>query len=269
MNIPAATPHGAPASQNDTPDSVEEPVNGNTQGNGDDSPDGHYDELSLDELVNADFGNDSAMQGTHKGLNYADVLKHIPEAGRKVIQNLRASYTTKTQEIATLRQQVETERVELARQREMLTNSEFAKGIAAQAAAQPQHDMWSDEGLEERINQKAALLMSKMLTPLQQDLDVQRRGMQLEQFKKTNPDLVSPEIRVPVAKLLQERPELKLEDAYYIIKGQVAKENASAQKNAQKQILSKTSTGNAVRNSTPPKFKDAWEAYTFHKAQIK
>lgn len=269
MNIPAATPHGAPASQNDTPDSVEEPVNGNTQGNGDDSPDGHYDELSLDELVNADFGNDSAMQGTHKGLNYADVLKHIPEAGRKVIQNLRASYTTKTQEISALRQQVEAERVELSRQREMLTNSEFAKGIAAQAAAQPQHDMWSDEGLEERINQKAAALMAKMLTPLQQDLDVQKRGIALEQFKKNNPDLVSPEIRMPVAQLLRDRPELKLEDAYYIVKGQVVKENASSAKQAQKQILSKTSTGNAVRNSTPPKFASAWDAYQYHKANAK
>jgi hypothetical protein len=112
-------------------------------------------------------------------------------------------------------------------------------------------------------------MMQQMLTPLQQDLEVQRRGMQLDNFKKNNPDLTSPEIRMPVARLLQERPELKLEDAYYIVKGQVTKENASNAKQAQKQILSKTSTGNAVRNSTPPKFASAWDAYQYHKANAK
>jgi len=225
--------------------------------------------IDLDELVGYEFADDPVMQGQHKGLNYQEVLKHIPENGRKVIQNLRSSYTQKTQEIAELRRQVETERQELERQRQLLTSSDFADRIRETATAQPQHDIWSDEGLEERINQKAAQMMQQMLTPLQQDLEVQRRQVQLEQFKSNNPDLVSPEIRVPVARLLQERPELKLEDAYYIVKGQHTREQAQQAKQVQKQVLSKTSTGNAVRSGTPPKFSNAWDAYQWHKTNTK
>jgi len=33
----------------------------------------------------------------------------------------------------------------------------------------------------------------------------------------------------------------------------------------QRETLMKTSTGNAVRNAAPPKFKDAWTAYQWHK----
>ena len=62
-------------------------------------------DISLDELIGADFGDDPIMQGTHKGIpDYKKILEHIPENGRKLVQNLRASYTQKTTEIAELRQ---------------------------------------------------------------------------------------------------------------------------------------------------------------------
>lgn len=71
---------------------------------------------------------------------------------------------------------------------------------------------------------------------------------------------------MPVAKLLMERPELRLEDAYFIVKGQLTRQQSDAVKTAQRETLKKTSTGNAVRNSSPPKFKSAWDAYQYHKA---
>ena len=71
---------------------------------------------------------------------------------------------------------------------------------------------------------------------------------------------------MPVAQLLVSRPELKLEDAYFIVKGQLTRQQSEAVKAAQRETLKKTSTGNAVRNAAPPKFKDAWSAYQWHKA---
>ena len=51
------------------------------------------EDISLDDLINADFGEDQIMKGSHKGLpDYKRVLEHIPENGRKLIQNLRNSY---------------------------------------------------------------------------------------------------------------------------------------------------------------------------------
>jgi hypothetical protein len=66
--------------------------------------------------------------------------------------------------------------------------------------------------------------------------------------------------------MLMERPELKLEDAYFIVKGQVSRQQTDAAKQIQRETLKKTSTGTAVRNGEPPKFKDAWTAYQYHKA---
>ena len=224
-------------------------------------------EISLDELMNADFGDDPIMKGTHKGIpDYKTLLKHIPEDSRKLVQNLRASYTQKTTEIAELRRQVEAERAELGRQRELLSNSEFATKIKEQAEAPLVHDAWSDEGLQERINKQAAEQMAKMLAPLQQDLEAQKRQVSLDSFKAKHPDLVSDELRVPIAKLLMDRPELKLEDAYHIVKGQTAHLQSEAIRAQQKETLLKTSTGSAVHQNGMPKGLDAWQSYLWLKA---
>lgn len=224
-------------------------------------------EMSLDDLMNADFGDDAAMTGTHKGLpDYNEILKHLPENGRKLIQNLRQSYTTKTQDIAELRRQVEAERAEIGRQKQLMSESEFAKNVAQLANQKPQHDAWSDEGLEERINTKAAQLMQQMLKPLQEDIASQSRTAELNNFKNEHPDLTSQEMRVPIARLLIDRPELKLADAYYIVKGQQTRLAIDTKRATQAATLQKTGTGSAVRAGNTPQFKDAWSAYEWHKA---
>jgi Skp family chaperone for outer membrane proteins len=224
-------------------------------------------ELSLDELTGSQYDDHPELKGGHKGLpDYKKILEHLPENGRKLLGNLRASYTTKTQELADARRELEAERAQLVRDRQLMTESEWAQSVRAQAAAPLQHDAWSDEGLQERINKQAAEMMQKMLTPLQQDLEAQRRQVSLDSFKAQHPDLVSDDIRMPVARMLMERPELKLEDAYFIVKGQVSRQQTDAAKQIQRETLKKTSTGTAVRNGEPPKFKDAWTAYQYHKA---
>lgn len=283
MSVNAATPTttvGAPA-QNiaDSSGSVQETLatgtNGvtgaqafnSTESNGSGSDEDYDpDALSLDELVGSQYDDHPELKGGHKGLpDYKKILEHLPENGRKLLGNLRASYTQKTQEISTLRAQLEAERAQLARDRELLSNSEWAQQVRAAAEKPLEHDAWSDEGLQERINKQAAEMMQQMLQPLQQDLDSQRRQVALESFKSQHPDLTSDEIRVPVAQLLMSRPELNLEDAYFIVKGQVSKQQSEAVRQAQRETLKKTSTGNAVRNAQPPKFKDAWSAYQWHK----
>jgi hypothetical protein len=226
------------------------------------------EDISLDELIGSAYDDHPELKGGHKGLpDYKKkILEHLPENGRKLVGNLRASYTQKTMEISTLKQQLESERAALARDRELMTKSEFAQKVAEQASKPLEHDAWSDEGLQERIDQKAAQMMQQMLAPLQQDLATQSRQVALDSFKTKHPDLTSDDMRMPVARLLMDRPELRLEDAYYIVKGQVAKEQSAAVKTAQRETLMKTSTGNAVRSAEAPKFKDAWTAYQWHKA---
>jgi hypothetical protein len=274
MSTEAATSQVAtPAATTETPAAAVD-NNHNTLNSGvsDDQSGGTVDdyELSLDELMNADFGEDPVMQGTHKGIpDYKKILEHIPENGRKLVQNLRSSYTQKTQEIADLRRALEAEKENLQQQRAMLSESEFARNVRELATKPVESDPWSDEGLQERIQQKAAQMMQQMLEPLQQDLAVQKRQAALDSFKVKHPDVTSEDLRVPIAKLLMERPELKLEDAYYLVKGQKSIEQTAQAKQVrqvQKEVLNKTSTGNAVRQAQPPKFKDAYQAYLWHKS---
>jgi len=251
----AATPPPAPA---DTAPVVEATAP---------EPEVEVEDLSLDELLDSSFDEHPELKGGHKGLpDYKKILEHLPENGRKLVGNLRASYTQKTQELAGMKAQLEQERAALARDRDLMTKSEFAQKVKEQATAPLQHDPWSDEGLQERINKQAAQMMQQMLEPLQQDLETQRRQVSLDSFKAQHPDLTSDEVRMPVAKLLMDRPELRLEDAYFIVKGQLTRQQSDAVKTAQRETLKKTSTGNAVRNSAPPKFKSAWDAYQYHKA---
>jgi len=254
----AATPTPAPAAE----PTVETPVA--------EAQAAESEDISLDELVGSAYDDHPELKGGHKGLpDYKKILEHLPENGRKLVGNLRASYTQKTQELAGMKQQLEAERAALARDRELLTKSEFAEQVRVTASAPLQHDPWSEEGLQERIDKAAAIKMQSMLAPLQQDLAAQQRQVALDSFKSQHPDLTSDEIRMPVAKLLMDRPELRLEDAYFIVKGQVTKQSNDALKTAQRETLKKTSTGNAVRSAEPPKFKDAWTAYQWHKSHGK
>ena len=86
--------------------------------------------FNLDDLLSADFSEDEIMSTTHRDLpSYQEVMKHLPENGRKLISNLRAMTTRKTQEVADIRKQLEAERAAVAAERQALYNGEFAQNI--------------------------------------------------------------------------------------------------------------------------------------------
>jgi hypothetical protein len=73
--------------------------------------------------------------------------------------------------------------------------------------------------------------------------------------------------------MLIERPELKLEDAYFIVKAKVDSERVAQEKqelaqrtNNRKEVFEKTSTGRNSAPKVPPKTRDAWEIYQWHKS---
>ena len=120
--------------------------------------------ITLEDLMNADFGEDPIMSQTHKGLKpYNEILQHIPEDARKLVSNLRAMATQKTQEVAEQRRALEAERQNLIRERELLLNGGFQKQINELATKPIEHDPWSEEGMQQRIQQEAAKMFQQML----------------------------------------------------------------------------------------------------------
>lgn len=232
--------------------------------------------LSIDELLElteedypelSDDANHTGMKPLHEW------MQHIPEDVRKHVGNLRSSYTRKTQELAELRKELEAEREALRQQQEMTLNnpvlSEMDKHIT-----EDEHDLYSPEGMQAEIRKQAALMLKEMMQPAQEKMQLEQRKMQLEQFKTENPELMEDEYRLPIAEMLQSRPELKLEDAFYIVKAKVdsaklkaEKESIKQQKTRRRSTLSKTSTGSTTSPNGTPRFKSAVEAYYYHKAR--
>lgn len=235
-----------------------------------------YGEMSLDDLLDADFSDDPIMGQEHRGLpHYTEVLKHVPENARKLVANLRADATRKTQYLADARRQLDAERAQLAQEREALYNGDFARKVHETAAQDTKDiDLYDEAGLQKRIEIETARRLKDMLQPMQEQLQVQQRQQALESFKASNPDMTEPTIKAAIVKELVARPDLKLEDAYHIVKGRLASEENSrlrseqnTRRTAQRQAIEKTGTRSSVGTVKAPAGLSAWEAYQWHRDQ--
>jgi hypothetical protein len=159
------------------------------------------------------------LNSSHKGVNWNDTVAGLPEDAQKLIGNLRADYTKKTQELAAQRKALESER-------QALLNSDFTKTLDETLAKDTgEFDPFSNESVQNRIEQEVAMRMKAMLEPLQTEYELQQRQMSLQNFKDQHPDLTT--YKTDIAKLLIEDNSLSLERAYYIVKGKAKTEEAS------------------------------------------
>ena len=261
------------AEATETEETVETP-------DGDDSVDGGDEDVELmtiEELlgISEEDYEEFTEDANHKGMKpLHEWMQHIPEDVRKHVANIRSSYTRKTQEIAEMRKALEAERMELQRQQENALNNPFLKRAEEELAKDEEYDIYTTEGMQAEIKRQAAKMLQEMMKPAQEEMQMKQRRMQLEQFKTDNPELMDDDYRLPVAQMLQERPELRLEDAFYIVKAKVdatklkaEREQVAKQKSSRRETLRKTSGGKSVSPSGTPKFRSAWEAYQYHKAQ--
>ena len=235
--------------------------------------------LTIEELMEMTSDDYAEFQedANHKGMKpLHEWMQHIPEDVRKHVANIRSSYTRKTQEIAEMRRELEAERSALHQQRQLAVNNPYleqAKAELEKQGDQP-NDLYTEAGLQAEIKRQASLMLQEMMKPAQEQIQVEQRRMQLQQFKTEHPELMDNEYRLPVAQMLQDRPELKLEDAFYIVKAKVEaakakeeREQLAQQKSVRRRALKKTSSGKSVTPSGVPRFKNAWEAYQYHKSQ--
>ncbi len=238
-----------------------------------------YEDYTIDDLMSLseeDF-TEFTEDANHKGMKpLHQWIKHVPEDVRKHLANFRSSYTRKTQELAAerqaLKQELEDYRNEMIAERKTLYDGELAKKVDRITGDETEYDVYDPEGMKKEIERQAAKMLKEMMQPAKEQLAVQQRKMELQKFKTANPEITSDEYRMPVAKMLRDRPELKLEDAFYIVKAKVdaakltqEREEIKVQRDSRRSTFKKTSTG---RNSTPkgsPKFRNAWEAFQYHK----
>ena len=233
--------------------------------------------MTIEELMGIDEEDyeEFTQDANHKGMKpLHEWMQHIPEDVRKHVANIRSSYTRKTQELAEMRKALEAERAEMQRNNENVLNNPFLKRAEEELAKEEEYDIYTTEGMQAEIKRQAAKMLQEMMKPAQEEIQMKQRRFQLEQFKSDNPELMDDDYRLPVAQMLRDRPELRLEDAFYIVKAKVdatklkaEREQVAKQKQTRRQTLRKTSGGKSVSPSGTPKFRSAWEAYQYHKSQ--
>lgn len=150
--------------------------------------------------------------GETKGLNYAKVYEDLPDEGKKLIANLRADYTKKTQGLSEARKQLDADR------KAMLDGGFYDKVSKEAEGFTGELDPFNSSSIEAKIQAEVAKRMKEMIEPLRQEAELNKRQIALDNFKKENPDLQ--EYKTDIARLLMTDKSLTLERAYWIVKGQ-------------------------------------------------
>jgi len=218
--------------------------------------------ISIENLQSAQL-----PEGDHKGIDYNRVLRELPEDAQKLLANMRASFTKKTQEIAE-------ERKQLHAQMEALTKSGFSEKLRETAERQTELDPYDPKSFEMKIQEEVARRMREMVQPLEEQYKLDQIKLRYEQFKSQNPDLLQPEIKLGVKKLLDENPALDLPTAYKLVKAdRVLKEREAEAselatlRDAARQFGLKTSNGRNTQSLKPPPGLKAHEIYNWYSRQ--
>ena len=233
------------------------------------------DNITLEDLLNIDDEQfpEFKAEDSHKGMKpLGHWMQHMPEDVRKHLANIRGDYTRKTQEIAEIRKSLEAKEAEMIRKNEHIMKGPLAEKLAS-INTEEQYDLFDPEGMKAEISRQAGLMLKQMLEPAQKELEVQQRKLQLDDFKTKNPEILDPTYRTPMLELLAQRPELKLEDAFYIVKAKVGSQAVDLERSrlaeakaVRKDTALKSSVGSRTSVAATPKFKNAVEAYSWHKA---
>jgi len=171
------------------------------------------EKMTMEQLQEAEIG-----EGGHKGIDYNRVIQSLPDEAQKLLANLRADYTRKTQEIAQQKKEMEA-------LKQSMTSETFMNNLQEKAGTENvELDPYDTDSFNKRIEQEVARRLQDMLNPIREEQAVMRKRAQLERFKSENPDLM--DYKAEVKELLVNNGSLSLEDAYYIAKGQaLSKEN--------------------------------------------
>jgi len=232
--------------------------------------------FTLDDLMNYSAEQDPlfADDAQHKGMRPLNEWIHnVPEDVRKHLANIRGDYTRKTQELAAMRKQVEAAQRAMEAQNQAITNGSMARQLR-DVDETAEYDLFDVDGMKAEIERQAKLMLRDMMAPAQEELEVKQRRMALQQFKADNPEITDPAYRAPMIELLKNRPELKMEDAFYIVKAKVGstklqqeRNEIAARKAERRSVVRKSSTGSRSNPSGTPQFKNALEAFKWHKSQ--
>lgn len=211
-----------------------------------------------------DLATANLPEGEFKGIDYNRVINELPDDAQKLLSNLRSDYTRKTQQLAQQRKQLE-ERMAA------LEQSGFNQEVRELASQEPvELDPYDTKTFEARIEQEVAKRLNQMMEPIREQQFVTQKKAELQEFKNQHPDLL--DYKQDIVQVLKARPEMSLQDAYYMIKGQKQSARVAemeAELSQRKRLMAETGLklGTPARGADmrPPKGLKGYEIYQWIK----
>lgn len=155
-------------------------------------------------------------EGLREGESWDSVYQSQPPEVQRAMAEMRKMMTRKTQELARERKALEAQQAALA-------NSGIMETLAKQAGNTPEDfDPFNPDHINAAIEAKVAQRLQEVLAPINQQHQHREAVNRYEAFKAEHPDLTTdPDVKQGVYAALQSDPNLKLEAAYWMVKGKM------------------------------------------------
>jgi hypothetical protein len=158
-----------------------------------------------------DTGDDGKPR--RRNLSWDDAIGQVPPDIAKLMKNMRADYTRKTQELADQRRDFVREREALMKGAESLREVEV-----------PDYDPFNEASISARIEAEVTRRLQEVLAPMQQEYETMAAEDSYNSFLQAHPDFKEDQaLRSEVQHLLEGNEALDLETAYWAAKGKAAK----------------------------------------------
>ena len=170
--------------------------------------------------------------------------KASPET-KQLMRQLRAESTRRFQEAAEMKREAQADKA-------AIFDSPFYKGLQEVASANPNVDLLDPNSVKTYIDTLVRQGLHQALEPARQAHQSNVAQSRYNEFLESNPELKTNEaVRTQVAELLRADRSMKLESAYYIVKGRQARQ-AELSTEARRAAERRAARAAAVKVSTPP-----------------
>ena len=158
-----------------------------------------------------DEGDAPAPEGKLSWRDAMTRIEAIDPRAAKLMKQMQADYTRKTQEAASMRKEAQAERAALLK----------GKAELEQMRSElPEYDPWNEDSIKARIEHEVQVRLNAMLEPMKQEYEVQQAEQAYNQFLSEHPEFeTDAALRSEVQQALEANAALDLETAYWAVMG--------------------------------------------------
>jgi len=180
-----------------------------------------------------------------KKLSWDEAYSRAEPEAQQLMKQLRAEATRRFQEAAAMKREAEADKA-------AIFDSPFYKGLQEVASSNPDVDLLDPNSVRTYINTLVQQGLHQALEPARQAHQSSIAQSRYNEFLEANPELKTNEtVRGEVADLLRSNKAMKLEDAYFIVKGRQAR-RSELSSDARRAAERRAARAAAVKVSTPP-----------------